>query len=83
MPKSVFVSHVYEDLAARDMVRSWSSSGLLGPGVVITGESRDVRQLGASAIRARLSPRLTGAAAALVLVGNNSHPTAIGAALGS
>ncbi len=73
MPKSIFISHVYEDLDARDKIRSWAMRGLLGPGVVVTGESQDVRHLGRNAIRSHLSPKLTGAAAIVVLVGNNSH----------
>jgi hypothetical protein len=73
MPASIFVSHVYEDLAARDNLISWAQSGLLGPGVVITGESADVRQEGNRAIQSHLSPKLQGASAVIVLVGNNTH----------
>lgn len=73
MPASIFISHVYEDLAARDTLKMWAASGLLGPDVVATGESEDVRQGGAAAIRRHLSPMLQGATAVLVLVGNNTH----------
>lgn len=73
MPKSLFVSHVYEDLGARDTIRTWALRGLLGPDVVVTGESEDVRHLGRGAIRSHLNPKLTGAAAVLVLVGDDTH----------
>ena len=73
MPKSVFVSHVYEDMAARNNLITWAQRGLLGPDVVITGESEDVRQHGQRAIQSHLSPKLQGAAAVIVLVGNDTH----------
>lgn len=73
MPASVFISHVYEDLTARDTLRSWAAKGLLGPGVIATGESEDFRQGGPAAIKRHLSPMLQGASAVIVLVGNNTH----------
>jgi hypothetical protein len=73
MSSSIFISHVYEDAASRDQVRSWAVRGLLGPNVVVTGESADVRQGGEAAIRAHLSPKLQGATAVLVLVGTDTH----------
>ena len=73
MPASVFLSHVHEDYGARDTLRGWATQGLLGPQVVVTGESEDVRQHGDRAISRQLSPKLQGAAAVIVLVGNDTH----------
>jgi hypothetical protein len=73
MPMSVFISHVFEDLSSRDKIHEWSRQGKLGANVVIIGESADVRQHGHSAIRNQLSPKLTGAGAVLVLVGDDTH----------
>ncbi len=73
MPASVFISHVFEDRGAKDLIRSWADAGQLGPGIIVTGESADVRLGGDPAIRAHLAPKLRGAAAVLVLVGNDTH----------
>lgn len=72
MPKSVFVSYDYADRAYLAQIRNWANQNLLGA-VTITGETEDHRQGGAGAIRNHISPKLTGAAAVLVLVGDNSH----------
>lgn len=73
MPASIFISHVYEDLKARDTLKNWVDARLLGPGLVVTGESEDLRPKGPNAIRSHLSPLLQGAAAVLVLVGRDTH----------
>lgn len=73
MPNNVFVSHVYEDLGARRAIGSWASQGLLGSGVVIIGESEDVRLHGERAVRNHLHPKLTEAGSLIVLVGNDTH----------
>lgn len=73
MPKSVFVSYVYEDRHWKDKVIEWAGAGRLGWDIVATAETRDVRQDGERAVRAYLSPKLTGAAVVLVLVGQNTH----------
>ena len=73
MPSSLFISHVYEDRNASDSIRDWAAQGLLGPGVVVTGERRDVRQGGDPAIRAELGAMIQGAAAVIVLVGSDTH----------
>jgi hypothetical protein len=73
MPASIFISHVYENSSARDTIRTWATRGLLGPDVVVTGESEDHRQDGPNAIRGHLSPKLQGASAVLVLVGDDTH----------
>jgi len=73
MPASIFISHVYEDLKSRDQIQVWANQGLLGPNVVITGESEDHRQGGSNAIREHLNTKLQGASAVLVLVGNDTH----------
>ena len=72
MPKSVFVSHVYEDKSYVERLDQWARQGLLGD-VVITGEAADFRQGGDQAVRKHLSPRLTGAGAVVVLVGRDTH----------
>lgn len=73
MPASVFISHVYEDKGSRDVIRAWAFGGQLGPGVVPSGESADVRQGGDPAIRAHIGPKVRGASAVLVLLGNDTH----------
>ena len=70
--KSVFVSYVFEDKRFKDKIHDWAGDGKLGA-VTVTGESKDVRQGGDSAIRNHLSPLLRGAAALLVLVGSDTH----------
>lgn len=72
MTKSVFVSHVFEDRSYVDKLRLWAKEGRLG-NVAITGETRDVRQLGDEAIKKELNPKLKGAGAIVVLIGNDTH----------
>lgn len=72
MSKSVFVSHIYEEKPYKDKLTRWANDRRLG-NVVITGETHDVRQGGHRAITQHLSPRLKGAGALLVLVGDDSH----------
>lgn len=72
MTASLFVSHVFEDALHRDTIRGWAERGLLGP-VTVTGESADVRQGGDPAIRAHLAPKVRGASAVLLLLGNDTH----------
>lgn len=73
MPASIFISHVYEDMKARDALKNWVDKEILGPGFVVTGESEDLRHRGPGAIRNHLSPLLRGAAVVLVLVGRDTH----------
>ena len=73
MPRSVFVSYVYEDKAHFDNVRRWAEQGLLGDNVVVTTEAADVRQHGTASVREHLKARIQGAAALLLLVGNDTH----------
>jgi hypothetical protein len=73
MPRSVFVSFVFEDKAHFDAVKRWAEEGKLGADVVAIGETKDVRQDGERAIEERLKPRIRGAAAVLLLLGNNTH----------
>jgi MTH538 TIR-like domain (DUF1863) len=73
MPKSVFVSFVFEDKAHFDAVKRWAEEGKLGADVVAIGETKDVRQDGDKAIEEHLKPRIRGAAAVLLLLGNNTH----------
>ena len=73
MSRSLFISHVYEDLSARDSLLKWAESGRLGDSVVAAGESKDVRHLGHQAILDELNPKLHGASAVVVLIGNDTH----------
>lgn len=70
--KQVFVSYVFEDKGFRTEIEKWAAGGKLGA-VQISGEHQDLRQKGEAAIRGHLVPLLAGAAALIVLVGNNSH----------
>lgn len=54
-------------------MRKWEKKHLLGGEWTITTETKDVRSEGKSAIRNHLSPKLTGAAAVIVIVGENTH----------
>ncbi len=70
--KQVFVSYVFEDKGFRTQLERWAADGKLGA-VQISGEHQDLRQKGEAAIRNHLVPLLAGAAALIVLVGDNSH----------
>ncbi len=73
MSRSLFVSYVYEDKKHYDDIKRWSDERLLGEDVVVTSETADVRQNGNAAIEAHLKQRIKGAAAVLVLIGNDTH----------
>jgi hypothetical protein len=73
MPKSIFISYVYEDRKCCDDVARWVSKGLLGPNVVSVVEQDDVRQQGEAAVERYLKPKIRGAAAVVCLVGQNTH----------
>jgi len=70
--KSVFVSYVFEDKAYKETIEKWALDELLG-NVKITAEKDDVRASGDNAIRNQLSPLLTGAAAVIALIGDDTH----------
>ena len=72
MPKSIFISYVYEDHPWRDRVIGWARDGLLG-NAVTTCERADVRQQGNQAIADHLKPMINGAAVVVCLVGQNTH----------
>ena len=73
MPKSVFISYVYEEKSFKDTVASWIEGKRLGSDVVATCERADVRQHGEAEIRNHLQPIIRGCAAVIVLVGDVSH----------
>ena len=73
MPKSIFVSYVYEDKRHRDNVERWFADNTFGPERVMITESEDLRPLGERAIENHLKPKLRGAAAVLCLIGQNTH----------
>ncbi len=71
--RSVFVSYKYEDKYYKDTIKQWELDGRLGPYVVITGESEDVRINGHNSIKNHLAPKLQGMDTLLVIVGQDSH----------
>ena len=73
MPKSIFVSYVYQDKSSRDYVARWFASEHLGPERVMITESEDLRQQGERAIENHLKPLIRGAAAVLCIIGQNTH----------
>jgi hypothetical protein len=73
MPRSVFVSYVYEDKKHRDAVEQWAKGGMLGQDIVAIGESEDVRPQGEKAVEDRLKPKIRGAAAVIALIGNDTQ----------
>jgi hypothetical protein len=73
MSASLFVSFVYEDKLHFDRVKQWAEDGKLGSGLVITGETKDVRQGGDAAIREHIKPRVEGSSAVLLLLGSSTH----------
>lgn len=68
----VFVSYVFEDKLSKDRIEAWAAAGQFGR-VRIIAEARDLRAAGDAAVRAVLRPKLQGAAALLLLVGNDTH----------
>jgi hypothetical protein len=73
MPKSIFISYVYEDKEHRDKLKTWASKKLLGDNCHVTYERKDCRQKGKAAIEAELEAMIQGAGAVLVLLGQNTH----------
>ena len=73
MPRSVFVSFVFEDRVHFQSVQRWANEKRLGNDVVVTCETMDVRPQGEAAICAHLQPKIRGAACVLLLLGQNTH----------
>ena len=73
MPRSVFVSYVFEDKWRYDQMKRWEADGLLPAGIILISEKRDVRQGGEPAVREHLQSRIQGASAVVVLVGNSTY----------
>lgn len=73
MSRSIFVSFVFEESTHFATIEKWAREGRLGPDTVVTGETKDVRQQGEAAIRSHLQPKIRGAAAVLLLLGNSAH----------
>lgn len=71
--KSIFASYKYEDKEYKDKIEQWALEGLLGFNVRITGESKDVRQGGQSAIRGHIHPMIEGATCMILIVGQDTH----------
>jgi len=72
MPKSIFISCVYEDSHWIKNIRKWAKKGQLGD-VVITSETVDKRHEGDKAIIEHLQKKIKGAAAVMVLIGQDTH----------
>jgi hypothetical protein len=73
MPKSIFLSYVYEDRKHRDDIDQWAQQGKLGKDIVVTTERGDFRQQGEAAIRDHLTPLIRGSTAVIVLIGKDTH----------
>ena len=71
--RSVFISYKYEDKPWKERIEELIKNRRLGDDIRITGESEDVRQGGEKAIKDHLGPKIRGASAILVLVGNDTH----------
>lgn len=72
MSKSIFISCVYEDSHRIKNIRKWANKGQLGD-VVITSETVDKRDEGKKAIIEHLQKKIRGAAAIMVLIGQDTH----------
>lgn len=73
MPRSIFISHVFEDGHHIATINKWNDAQLLGENFVIITEKGDFRQFGESAIKAHLADRIRGCACVMLLVGNDTH----------
>jgi hypothetical protein len=72
MPKSLFISCVFEDSARIQNIRKWADKKKLGD-VAITFETEDKRMEGVESIKLHLKSKIDGAAAVVVLIGQNTH----------
>lgn len=73
MPKSLFISYVYEDKTYRDKLKSWAERKLLGENCTVTFERKDCRQQGENAIKSELESMIQGSSVVIVLLGHNTH----------
>jgi hypothetical protein len=73
MPRSIFLSYVYEDKRYGDDIKRWCDAGLLGRQYVTITEGQDLRQLGDTVIQNHLRERIRGSAVVLTLVGDDTH----------
>ncbi|MGP8214839.1 MAG: TIR domain-containing protein [Bacteroidia bacterium] len=73
MPKSIFISCVHEDAQHLSNLEKWAKNNLLGENVTITHETVDNRHHGYDAVFNHIRPRIEGASAVLVLVGQDTH----------
>ena len=73
MTACIFVSYVFEDRSHFELVKRWAAEGRLGTNITMIGETEDARQRGENAVRNHLRPRIQGASAVLLLVGQDTH----------
>jgi hypothetical protein len=68
----IFVSYVWEERRHRETLERWEREGRIGA-VHISGEAQDMRLHGQTAVERHLKAKLEGAAALILLVGDNAH----------
>jgi hypothetical protein len=73
MPRSIFLSCVFENSKHRDDVVRWVKEGKLGKDIVAITEREDRRVQGEAAIVNHLKPLINGSAAVVMLVGQDTH----------
>lgn len=73
MGKSIFISTIHEDSLYIKNLKKWTSKNLIGEDVKITCETEDKRQQGYNEIRNHIKPKIEGASAVVVLVGQDTH----------
>lgn len=75
MPKTVFISYVYEDKFYRDQIIDCWKKGLLGEEgeFAFISEDSDKRPEGEAAIKKHIRPKIEGCAILMALIGDNSH----------
>lgn len=72
MSKSLFISCVFEDSPRIENILKWAKKEKLGD-IAITRETEDMRMKGVEAIKKHLKNKIEGAAAVLVLIGQDTH----------
>lgn len=73
MSQSIFVSFAGTDRGWLPTIKNWGQKGLLGPGVVVTGERGYFTPEGDSAVKREIISMIQGASMVLFVIGNNTH----------
>jgi hypothetical protein len=72
MSRSIFISHVHEDIQYIGTIEGWAQNRMLGD-LVITVEAEDKRSFGYEVIRGYIEDKIRNASYVLVLVGKDTH----------